>query len=414
MRYLYSLFIFLYDIALHVVSPFNPKVKQMLKGRKLAFVTLREKIVPHDKVLWFHLASLGEFEQGRPLIAKCKVQYPKYKILLTFFSPSGYQIRKNYPLADCVIYLPSDSRANARQFMRLAHPQMAFFVKYEFWYNFIIEAKACGAKIFQVSLIFRQSQYFFKPYGRWFANKLRLFDYFFVQNQETQQLLASIGIKNATISGDTRFDRVTDIVKGVKSFDIVKQFCDNKAVVLMGSSWPKDEELMLQVMGKTQQSFKLIIVPHETEPSHIKQIQQLFPSCVLYTDLQAKKELNPIAYDILVINCVGILSSLYQYATIAYIGGGFGVGIHNTLEAATFGKPIVFGTNYQKFQEAVDLLKQQGAFSVKDSNELFSTLDMLMCDKEKYNIASQTCANYVSSKAGAVNKILSIIEALDY
>jgi len=414
MRYLYSLFIFLYDIALHVAAPFNPKAKQMLQGRKLAFSTLKEKISPQDNVLWFHLASLGEFEQGRPLIEKCKVQYPEHKILLTFFSPSGYQIRKNYPLADCVIYLPSDSCANARQFMRLAHPQMAFFVKYEFWYNFIIEAKACGAKLFQVSLISRQSQYFFKPYGRWFASKLRLFDYFFVQNQRTQQLLASIGIKNASISGDTRFDRVRDIAQGVKSFDIVKQFCDNKSVLLMGSSWPKDEELALQAIGKSKQPFKLIIAPHETEPSHIKQIQQLFPSCVLYTDLQTQPELKPEAYDILVINCVGILSSLYQYATIAYIGGGFGVGIHNTLEAATFGKPIVFGTNYQKFQEAVDLIKQKGAFSVKDSNELLSVLDMLMCDKEKYNIASQACADYVASKAGAVNKILSIIETMDY
>lgn len=414
MKYLYSLFVYAFNAIMILVSPFNKKAKLIINGRKQTFKIIKEKISSKDKVAWFHSASLGEFEQGRPLIEKFKEENPDYKILLSFFSSSGYEIRKNYEGADVIVYLPCDSARKAREFIKLAHPSYVFFIKYEFWYNFIRIAKKSGAKVYQVSLILRPSQYFFSIYGSWYRRQLANFDYFFVQNLQTKQLLESIGLNNSIITGDTRFDRVAQIAKKAKEFEKIKEFCGNEKIVLMGSSWGKDEELMKEAIKKSEANFKLIIAPHEVHESHIEQILTLFPEAIKYSEIIKEgfdKNLND--YSILIIDCIGILSSLYKYSTIAYIGGGFGVGIHNILEAATFGKPICFGINYKKFIEAVDLVEKEGAFSINNSDELIEIINKLLLDSDYYKKSSDICLKYINENTGACTRILSKINNIE-
>lgn len=396
-----------------LVSPFNKKAKLIINGRKQTLKKLKEKIAPNDKVAWFHAASLGEFEQGRPLIEDFKEQNPDYKILLSFFSSSGYEIKKNYEGADIIVYLPCDSAHKAKEFIRLSHPSYVFFIKYEFWYNFIRVAKKRGAKVYQVSLILRPSQYFFSRFGSWYRRQLKNFDYFFVQNAQTKELLSSIGLNNSTITGDTRFDRVAQIARKAKDFEIIKEFCGDEKIILMGSSWEKDEELMKETLSKTNTNFKLIIAPHEVHTSHIEQIINLFPEAIKYSEIENKESNKSLKENrILIIDCIGILSSLYKYTTIAYIGGGFGVGIHNILEAATFGKPICFGTNYYKFREAVELVKREGAFSISNSDKLVELMDKLLLDSDYYKKSSDICLGYINENTGACKRILSEITSI--
>lgn len=398
MRFLYNTFIYIYIGILHLISPFNKKIKTMLKGEKECFDKLKS-INQNDKIAWFHCASLGEFEQGRPLLEEVKKHFPQHKILLSFYSPSGYEAKKDYSLADYIVYLPNDTRKNAKKFVSIVNPDLIFFIKYEFWYNYILELK--GRRLFQVSLILRENQYFFTWYGKWFAKQLKNFEHFFVQNQQTATLLNKIGYKNITISGDTRFDRVMTIANNAKSFPDIEKFCQgDKKIILAGSSWLADEKIIEKAIKNLD--IKLIIAPHIVEKSHINEIQELFPQAILYSELaENKKESN-----ILIINCIGILSNLYQYCDIAYIGGGFGVGIHNTLEAATFGKPICFGTNYQKFQEAIDLINLKAAYSISNEEELKEILSSLLSDKEKYEKSATASKNYVQEKIGACKKII--------
>ena len=398
MRFLYNTFIYIYIGILHLISPFNKKIKTMLKGEKECFDKLKS-INQNDKIAWFHCASLGEFEQGRPLLEEVKKHFPNHKILLSFYSPSGYEAKKDYSLADYIVYLPNDTRKNAKKFVSIVNPDLIFFIKYEFWYNYILELK--GRRLFQVSLILRENQYFFTWYGKWFAKQLKNFEHFFVQNQQTATLLNKIGYKNITISGDTRFDRVMTIANNAKSFQDIEEFCQgDKKIILAGSSWLADEKIIEKAIKNLD--IKLIIAPHIVEQSHINEIQELFPQAILYSELaENKKESN-----ILIINCIGILSNLYQYCDIAYIGGGFGVGIHNTLEAATFGKPICFGTNYQKFQEAIDLINLKAAYSISNEEELKEILSSLLSDKEKYEKSAKASKNYVQEKIGACKKII--------
>lgn len=398
MRFLYNTFIYIYIGILHLISPFNKKIKTMLKGEKECFDKLKS-INQNDKIAWFHCASLGEFEQGRPLLEEVKKHFPQHKILLSFYSPSGYEAKKDYSLADYIVYLPNDTRKNAKKFVSIVNPDLIFFIKYEFWYNYILELK--GRRLFQVSLILRENQYFFSWYGKWFAKQLKNFEHFFVQNHQTATLLNKIGYKNITISGDTRFDRVMTIANNAKSFQNIEKFCQgDKKIILAGSSWLADEKIIEKAIKNLD--IKLIIAPHIVEQSHINEIQELFPQAILYSELaENKKESN-----ILIINCIGILSNLYQYCDIAYIGGGFGVGIHNTLEAATFGKPICFGTNYQKFQEAIDLINLKAAYSISNEEELKEILSSLLSDKEKYEKSATASKNYVQEKVGACKKII--------
>lgn len=370
----------------------------MLKGEKECFDRL-QNLDSEDKVAWFHCASLGEFEQGRPLIEEVKKQFPEYKILLSFYSPSGYESKKDYALADYVVYLPNDTKSNAKKFVKKANPDLIFFIKYEFWYNYISALK--GRRLFQVSLILRQNQYFFSWYGKWFAKQLKNFEHFFVQNQQTANLLNKIGYKNVTISGDTRFDRVMTIANNAKSFTEIEKFCEgNQKIILAGSSWLADEKIIQQAVKNLD--IKLIIAPHVVGENHINEIQQLFPEAILYSELAN----NDKKSNILIINCIGILSNLYQYCDIAYIGGGFGVGIHNTLEAATFGKPICFGTNYHKFQEAIDLINLKAAYSISNQEELKQVLETLLNNEKIYNQSAKASKDYVKTKIGACKKII--------
>lgn len=398
MRFLYNIFIHIYILALNLISPFNKKVKTMLKGEKECFGKLKS-INPNDKIAWFHCASLGEFEQGRPLIEEVKKQFPEYKILLSFYSPSGYESKKDYALADYVVYLPNDTKSNAKKFVKKVNPDLIFFIKYEFWYNYISALK--GRRLFQVSLILRQNQYFFSWYGKWFAKQLKNFEHFFVQNQQTANLLNKIGYKNVTISGDTRFDRVMTIANNAKSFTEIEKFCEgNQKIILAGSSWLADEKIIQQAVKNLD--IKLIIAPHVVGENHINEIQQLFPEAILYSELAN----NDKKSNVLIINCIGILSNLYQYCDIAYIGGGFGVGIHNTLEAATFGKPICFGTNYHKFQEAIDLINLKAAYSISNQEELKQVLETLLNNEKIYNQSAEASKDYVKTKIGACKKII--------
>ncbi|MEE1302825.1 MAG: glycosyltransferase N-terminal domain-containing protein [Bacteroidales bacterium] len=370
----------------------------MLKGEKECFDRL-QNLNSEDKVAWFHCASLGEFEQGRPLIEEVKKQFPEYKILLSFYSPSGYESKKDYALADYVVYLPNDTKSNAKKFVKKVNPDLIFFIKYEFWYNYISALK--GRRLFQVSLILRQNQYFFSWYGKWFAKQLKNFEHFFVQNQQTANLLNKIGYKNVTISGDTRFDRVMTIANNAKSFTEIENFCEgNQKIILAGSSWLADEKIIQQAVKNLD--IKLIIAPHVVGENHINEIQQLFPEAILYSELAN----NDKKSNILIINCIGILSNLYQYCDIAYIGGGFGVGIHNTLEAATFGKPICFGTNYHKFQEAIDLINLKAAYSISNQEELKQVLETLLHNEKIYNQSAEASKDYVKTKIGACKKII--------
>lgn len=398
MRFLYNIFIHIYILALNLISPFNKKVKIMLKGEKECFDRL-QNLNSEDKVAWFHCASLGEFEQGRPLIEEVKKQFPEYKILLSFYSPSGYESKKDYALADYVVYLPNDTKSNAKKFVKKVNPDLIFFIKYEFWYNYISALK--GRRLFQVSLILRQNQYFFSWYGKWFAKQLKNFEHFFVQNQQTATLLNKIGYKNVTISGDTRFDRVMTIANNAKSFTEIEKFCEgNQKIILAGSSWLADEKIIQQAVKNLD--IKLIIAPHVVGENHINEILQLFPEAILYSELAN----NDKKSNILIINCIGILSNLYQYCDIAYIGGGFGVGIHNTLEAATFGKPICFGTNYHKFQEAIDLINLKAAYSISNQEELKQVLETLLNNEKIYNQSAEASKDYVKTKIGACKKII--------
>lgn len=370
----------------------------MLKGEKECFDRL-QNLNSEDKVAWFHCASLGEFEQGRPLIEEVKKQFPEYKILLSFYSPSGYESKKDYALADYVVYLPNDTKSNAKKFVKKVNPDLIFFIKYEFWYNYISALK--GRRLFQVSLILRQNQYFFSWYGKWFAKQLKNFEHFFVQNQQTATLLNKIGYKNVTISGDTRFDRVMTIANNAKSFTEIEKFCEgNQKIILAGSSWLADEKIIQQAVKNLD--IKLIIAPHVVGENHINEILQLFPEAILYSELAN----NDKKSNILIINCIGILSNLYQYCDIAYIGGGFGVGIHNTLEAATFGKPICFGTNYHKFQEAIDLINLKAAYSISNQEELKQVLETLLNNEKIYNQSAEASKDYVKTKIGACKKII--------
>lgn len=398
MRFLYNIFIHIYILALNLISPFNKKVKTMLKGEKECFDRL-QNLNSEDKVAWFHCASLGEFEQGRPLIEEVKKQFPEYKILLSFYSPSGYESKKDYALADYVVYLPNDTKSNAKKFVKKVNPDLIFFIKYEFWYNYISALK--GRRLFQVSLILRENQYFFSWYGKWFAKQLKNFEHFFVQNQQTANLLNKIGYKNVTISGDTRFDRVMTIANNAKSFTEIEKFCEgNQKIILAGSSWLADEKIIQQAVKNLD--IKLIIAPHVVGENHINEIQQLFPEAILYSELAN----NDKKSNVLIINCIGILSNLYQYCDIAYIGGGFGVGIHNTLEAATFGKPICFGTNYHKFQEAIDLINLKAAYSISNQEELKQVLETLLNKEKIYNQSAEASKDYVKTKIGACKKII--------
>jgi len=409
MALFYNLGIFIYSGLIRVAALFNEKAKFMLAGRKNWQTELRTKIDKNARYLWFHCASLGEFEQGRPVIEEVKKQFPEYKIILTFFSPSGYEIRKNYEGADVICYLPMDTKSNARTFLHIVKPEKVFFVKYEFWYNFITELKLQQIPLYIISAIFRENQQFFKttPWGLWYRKILFSFEHFFIQNEKSGELLTNIGIKNFTISGDTRFDRVASIASGAKRFQIVEKFKANSTVVVAGSTWKPDEELLIEFINTLDDTnnVKFIIAPHEVSVANINRIHQLLKKpAISFSKIENSNIEN---FQVLIIDSIGILSSLYQYGNLAYIGGGFGVGIHNILEAATFGLPILFAPNYKKFKEAVDLVEAKGAFPIHDFDELKDALNLLLSNKNQLEKASEISKKYVEKNVGSTKLIIN-------
>ena len=377
-----------------------------MKGHWVVYELLRQQLEPGYRYIWFHAASLGEFEQGRPLMEKIRASYPEYKLLLTFFSPSGYEVRKNYRGADIVCYLPFDKPRNVKKFLDLVNPCMAFFIKYEFWKNYLDELHSRRIPVYSVSSIFRKGQIFFKWYGGTYRNVLRNFDYLFVQNERSKRFLAKIGINRAMVVGDTRFDRVLQIRQEAKELPLVELFKGKAMTFVAGSSWQPDEDLFIEYFN-THPEMKLIIAPHVIDENHLVEIvSKLKRPYVRYSRADEK---NVLKADCLIIDCFGLLSSIYRYGEIAYIGGGFGVGIHNTLEAAVYGIPVIFGPKYQKFQEAVQLIENKGAYCIKNYVELKVLLDRLMTDDEFLRDTGYRAGSYVTDNAGATDKILSVI-----
>ena len=415
MSVLYTIGVLLYSLGVRIAALFgNAKAMQWVEGRKKqgslslskgpvsSEPALRQAQGPaSDDWIWFHAASLGEFEQGRPVIEALKKECPQYKILLSFFSPSGYEIRKDYPLADEVLYLPSDTPGHAAQWVQRHHFVAAFFIKYEFWFNYMQALKDASIPLFYISLILKPDSYFFRWYGTWFFRQLHNVTHFFVQDDTTAKLLQSNGLANVTVCGDTRFDRVAAIAQQAKPFTEVEQYIGGRQCIIAGSTWPPDERLLVDFYQKMPEDYCLIIAPHDISESHVAQIKALFPDHQLYTELNAQKQSK-----VLIINTIGILSQLYQYARFVYIGGGFGVNIHNIQEPVTFGCPVVFGPKYKSFKEAVDLVGLEGAFSIEDAGELESIFGRLMQDESFYAKASETCRNYLNSQVGATENII--------
>lgn len=401
---------------LKVLAFFSPKMKLFVAGRKSVFETLRKTIHPEDKVFWFHAASLGEYEQGLPVIEKVKEQFPNHKIVVTFFSPSGYEVRKNNTIADATIYLPLDSKANAKQFLDLVHPEKVFFIKYEFWPNYLTELKQRNISTYLISGIFREKQVFFKWYGGFYRKALKSFNYFFVQNEKSKTLLQSIGFTNVRVSGDTRFDRVVAILEKDNSLDFIDQFKNNQTTIVVGSSWPKDEELLVNFINQASDNVKFIIAPHNIKSEQIQNLQQsITKPTILFSEYSSSNvETRLIAslqdYNVFIIDTIGILTKIYSYADIAYVGGGFGnPGVHNILEPATFGIPIVIGSNYSHFAEATALVGLEGCISVKNQTELKEAFDLLIQNEDERYEKGHICSTFVQMNKGATDRILKYI-----
>lgn len=407
MNILYDAGIYLMVFGIRIASLFTRKAALWVKGRRNIFQYLRDTVGIYDRIIWFHAASLGEFEQGRTVMEQIRVRYPEYKILLTFFSPSGYEVAKNYRGADYIFYLPADTKLNAKRFLKIVKPAKAVFIKYEFWANYLRYLRRYGAEIYVISALFRRDSTFFKWYGGRYRKLLKYFDWLFVQDENSKYLLSGIGINNVSVSGDTRFDRVAEIKN--KDFDlhVVEKFGGGKKIFIAGSTWKEDEEIILEKI-QNHSDIKLIIVPHEVNSEHISWICSKIEGRVLkYTDIYP--DIPSENYDVLIVDVMGLLSKLYRYGDFAYIGGGFGAGIHNILEAAVYGLPVAFGPNHSKFKEAGGLLCKGGATCITDSTELYQWLELLKNDSNLYEEVSGICADYVAGNTGATKTIIEKI-----
>ena len=405
MNLIYNLGIYLYKQIVRLVSARNPKAKLMVKGHKTLFSDLESKIEKGEKYIWIHSSSLGEFEQGRPIIEKIKEKNSQEKILLTFFSPSGYTVRKDYPLADVVSYLPFDLPGNVRRFLDVVNPKMAIFIKYEFWGNFLNELHKRAIPTYLVSAIFRENQIFFKPYGSIFRGMLKNYEHLFVQDETSKKLLAKIGVENVSVVGDTRFDRVAEIASQLKDLPVFEQFSKDSYTMIIGSSWQADEDIYMDYFN-SHPELKLIIAPHEINDAHMQYLMlKIKRPVLLYSQAEGK---NISEYDCLIVDCFGLLSSIYRYGDLAYIGGGFGSGIHNVPEAAVYGIPVIFGPNFKKFKEAKKLIASGGAFTIS-SKEEFENVMQNLSDKETREKAGVIAGEYINCNTGATLKIMKRI-----
>ena len=406
---LYDLGIALISLFINVGSLFSNKLKLLKEGRAEIWKKLKDADLK-GPVIWLHAASLGEFEQGRPLIEAIKKRFPEKKIVLTFFSPSGYEVRKNYDLADVVLYLPADTSRNAKRFIDIVQPEMAFFIKYEFWYHFIKELNSRKVPVYGVSVIFRDKQPFFRWYGHWFRRILRFFDHFYLQDERSAKMLENIGIKNYTVAGDTRFDRVSEIAASASEIGPAKKFSEGYRTIVAGSSWPPDEKILTEYINTAPEDVKMIIAPHVIDEAHIRQIEEALkvPSFRI-TDVPD----NPQDFKVMIVNTIGMLSAIYRYGKIAYIGGGFGIGIHNTLEAAVYGIPVLFGPNYKRFKEANDLLEKGGGFVIRKYDDFKGLVDKMWADPAFLEDAGKKAGDYVKSMCGATELIMKDVFSID-
>lgn len=396
------------SLLLKLVAYFSPKIRLFIDGRKTVFATLESKISPEDKTIWFHAASLGEFEQGLPVMEQLKLHYPEHKIVVTFFSPSGYEVRKNNTVADVTVYLPLDTLSNATMFLRLVHPEIVFFIKYEFWPNYLKELKSAGIKTYLISGIFRNNQTFFKWYGGFYRKALTAFTYFFVQNESSKILLQKLGYSNVQLTGDTRFDRVAAILERDNTLDFIAEFKNNFVTIVIGSSWPKDETLLVDYINQCNFKIKFIIAPHNINAEQIQELKNsIHKNTVLFSEKEGK---NLADYQVLIVDTIGILTKIYHYADIAYVGGGFGhPGVHNILEPATFGIPIVLGPNYSHFAEVISLVYLKGCLSIKNKKELEDAFYELLFNEIIRHEKGNICRTFVQINKGATKRILNQI-----
>ena len=405
---MYNLIIYLYQLGVVIASLFNEKVRKMWRGEREAIRILKEKVDPNARYVWFHAASLGEFEQGRPLMEQLRRDHPEYKILLTFFSPSGYEVRKNYEGADIICYLPLDTITNALRFLRTIRPVMAFFIKYEFWYNYLHILSHRGVPVYSVSSIFRPGQVFFRWYGHQYSHVLKCFTRFYVQNEVSRELLSTIGITDVTVVGDTRFDRVLQIKEAAKQLPIIEQFKGSSKCFIAGSSWQPDEGIFIPFFNE-HKDWKLIIAPHVIGEEHLQQIEKILEGrkVVRYTEAAVDSVADA---EVLIINCFGLLSSIYRYADVTYVGGGFGVGIHNTLEAAVWDVPVIFGPNNQRFQEAQGLKACGGGLEIHSADDFQRIMQHFIKEPASMKEAGRQSGQFVEQMTGATRKILSDVK----
>jgi len=404
----------LFRAGINIASLWNKKAKLWLIGRKDLFGKMKSEIQnPKSEIIWVHCSSLGEFEQGRPVIEELKSRYPHFKILLTFFSPSGYEVRKNYKFADWVYYLPLDSDANAKLFLETVNPSLVIFIKYDYWYYYLSACKERKIPLLLVSGIFRKSQPFFRWYGSFHKNMLQCITHLFVQDQQSELLLKTIDITNVTVAGDTRFDRVATIVESFLPIKEIENFCGNSKILIAGSTWPTDEKLIKEVL-ESFPDLKLIIAPHEIHKEHLISLKKLFPDSLFFSELQTLIPMitgtQHLSSNCLIIDNIGMLSKLYHYATLTYVGGGFDKGIHNVLEAAVHGKPVIFGPIFRKFNEAIDLINENAGFSISNKTELEDEIRLLLNEQELYSACCKNAGNYVLKNKGATKKIMEYIQ----
>ena len=408
MFFLYNLLVQIASIVVKFIAFFSPKINLFVAGRKQVFQVLEQKINPADKTIWFHAASLGEYEQGLPVIEKIKAKFPNHKIVITFFSPSGFEVRKNNTIADATVYLPLDTKSNTKQFLQIVHPEMVFFIKYEYWPNYLCELKKTKIATYLISGILRENHTFFKWYGGFYRKSLQSFAYFFVQNESSKNLLQGLGYQNVKISGDTRFDRVVSILERDNTLEYIDQFKDNKTTVVIGSSWPKDEELLINYINRSHEGLKFIIAPHNIKMEQIQQLKNsISKKVILFSE---KENQNLSEYSVFIIDTIGILTKIYSYADIAYVGGGFvKKGLHNILEPATFGIPIIIGPEFSNFAEAIALVHQEGCITIKNQSELNEAFDILISNEDIRSEKGHICETFVQMNKGATQTIMNHI-----
>jgi 3-deoxy-D-manno-octulosonic-acid transferase len=412
MLFLYNLLVYFSEFFLKIIANFSPKIKLFVDGRKPVFEILLSKINSDDKTIWFHAASLGEYEQGLPVIEKVKEKFPKHKIVITFFSPSGYEVRRNNTVADVTVYLPLDTKNNAQHFLRLLHPEMVFFIKYEYWINYLSELRKLEIPTYLISGIFRENQLFFKWYGGFYRNALDTFTYFFVQNESSKKLFFQLGKTNVAVSGDTRFDRVASILEKDNSLDFISEFINDTLTIVVGSSWPKDESLLVAYINQTSEKVKFIIAPHNIKSEQILELKNsISKKTVLFSEVDTGRKLSLQDFDVFIIDTIGILTKIYSYADIAYVGGGFGnPGVHNILEPATFGIPIVIGSNFNHFAEATALVNLGGCISIANKNELSDAFSNLIQNENIRHEKGHICSTFAQMNRGATQIILNYLQ----